>query len=61
MFLPHSDEHHGKYPMHYLAPGKMWYDQLCKDLPRLRPGNILQMGEISYGARRLASRRNFQQ
>ena len=52
MFLPHSDEHHGKYPMPYAVLGKMWHYQLCEDLPRLRPGNILRVSDMSYGALR---------
>ena len=51
-FLPHSDEHHGRYPMHPEILGKMWHYQLCNDLPTLRPGNILQMEGMRRGVLR---------
>ena len=49
-FLPHSDEYHGSYPMHYTRKDP-WIQILRSKVSRERPGWIVYMSNfLSYGA-----------
>ena len=50
MFLAHSDDVFGDYPMHYLVCRKIWHRKLCQQVHDLKLGEILHISEMSYGA-----------
>ena len=56
-FLPHSDRVHGPYPMPF-ENEEVWLRVLRAQLPSLRPGFVLRIGILSYGA--LFDRHQFQ-
>ena len=53
-FLPHSDRFHAQYPMPF-ENNEFWHRLLRVQLPKLRPGFIVSIGNLSYGASKPAN------